>query len=84
LQILSVADFLTFTPAVMESSSSKGGKETIKLVRKKKRPRKHPLAPQKPYPAFIHFSRHMHHEKKVPLDTLNKQEKMVKLINPNA
>jgi len=71
----------------MEKFSSKGGKESIKLVSKKKRLRKHPLAPKKPCSAFLHFSRHMHHAKKLPHkcnDTLNKKDEKVKLVNPLA
>jgi hypothetical protein len=48
------------------ASSSKGGKESISLIRKKKRPSKHPIAPKKPCSAFIHFSQQMHREKKLP------------------
>jgi hypothetical protein len=49
---------------VIASSDRSEGKTSMKCVRKRNQPRKHPLAPKKPRSAFILFSQHMHNGEK--------------------
>jgi hypothetical protein len=69
---------------VVASSDRSGGKASIKYVRKRNQPRKHPLAPKKPRSAFILFSQHMHNGEKKDIECkelLNKKVKKRNAIN---